>query len=112
MFWVNAKKKRVRACAKKGLESATEYGKVDPGRAAPWELCVGSCPLGDGKVRRTIHAIRLIVLPLFLGSRASAAGRTDNDAGHPFARRSKAAALSRDRRSVAAEGSGAARLEP
>ena len=31
----NAKKVRVRACAKKSLESATECGKVDAGRAAP-----------------------------------------------------------------------------
>jgi hypothetical protein len=35
VFEINAKKKRMRACAKKSLESATECGKVDAGRSAP-----------------------------------------------------------------------------
>jgi hypothetical protein len=34
VFEINAKKKRVRARAEKSLESATECGKVDAGRAA------------------------------------------------------------------------------
>jgi ribosomal protein L18 len=42
VFEINAKKKRVRACAEKSLESATECGKLDAGRAAPLrkESCV------------------------------------------------------------------------
>jgi hypothetical protein len=36
----NEKKMRLRARAKKSLESATECGKVDAGRAAPRESCL------------------------------------------------------------------------
>jgi hypothetical protein len=34
----NAKKMRLRACAKKSLESATECGRVHAGRSAPRKL--------------------------------------------------------------------------
>jgi hypothetical protein len=37
-FEINAKKNRMRAGAKNSLESATKYGKVDAGRAAPSQL--------------------------------------------------------------------------
>jgi hypothetical protein len=37
VFEINAKKMRMRASAKKGLESATECGKVNAGRAATLE---------------------------------------------------------------------------
>jgi hypothetical protein len=39
-FEMNAKKKRVRACAEKSLESATESGRVDAERSAPRKLCL------------------------------------------------------------------------
>jgi hypothetical protein len=44
-FEKNAKKMRMRACAEKGLESATEYGTVHAGlRRGSWDLCVVACP--------------------------------------------------------------------
>jgi hypothetical protein len=40
VFKIKAKKTRMRANAEKSLESATECGKVDAGRAAPRCLCL------------------------------------------------------------------------